>query len=485
MAHQPTGTSADAVASVDDAVAALAVAAQTLDRLLPRLDDAERQQLVTRVGDVVRATDSIAIRIADDLTKRHDGLPKDERFPVTCGYKDPLDMLTSEFSASRRTVRELLAATAALRPTVGLTGDTIPARFPVLGSAVAGGAVSIAQASAIIEALGDSADRALPEHVVAAEHALVASAMGERGTHPAETGVVTHAMPPELLAKVARSWRDALDPDGVEPTYDDLREQRSFTYGIRSDGVVAGRFAFPPDQGAVIVAALDAFTSPRTPVFLDDDERERARLEAQADTRTRGQKMADAIITIVRGAVETGNVPRIGKEAPTVVTHVALSALQAYAAGATGRTATDERTGAQMPIHLAAAMMCDAIIEVVVTDAKGQPLQLGRKQRFFNRAQRRALAARDGGCRAPGCTAPVGWSDAHHIHPWSLGGTTDIENGILLCPHHHHEVHRGNLEIIKGPGGWVVVPKTRQSRRRRGWAEHLEPATLYLQPLAA
>ena len=31
--------------------------------------------------------------------------------------------------------------------------------------------------------------------------------------------------------------------------------------------------------------------------------------------------------------------------------------------------------------------------------------------------------------------------DAHHIKHRSKGGSDDLENGILLCPNHHREVH--------------------------------------------
>lgn len=482
MAHQPTGQTAEAIAALDHALAAVAAAAVDLDALLPHLDDEQRRQAVARVGDIGRASDSLRVRIADDVVQRHDGLPKDERFPVTCGYTNPLDMLTAEFGASHASVKRLLRAVEVLRPTVGLTGAIVPARFPVLGSAVDGGAVSIEQASAIVEALGDAPDRANPEHVEAAERALVASALGERGLHASETGVSGYAMPPALLSKVARQWRDALDPDGVEPRYDDLLRERSLSMRRRRDGALIGNFIATPDQAPVLEAAFDAFTTPRRPKFLTDEERALAELET--DERTRPQKMIDALVAMLGRAVEQGDVPRIGGEAPTVVLHLSEATYLAAVAGDPGCTATDERSGEAVPIEVAAALMCDGHIQAVVTGADGLPLYLGRTQRLFNRHQRRALAARDKGCRAPGCTAPVGWCDAHHITPWSDGGKTDIDNGILLCRHHHREIHRGTFEVIRGPSGWVVVSKVRPPRRRRGWAADFDPAALYLQPAA-
>ncbi|WP_414640637.1 DUF222 domain-containing protein [Amnibacterium sp.] len=85
---------------------------------------------------------------------------------------------------------------------------------------------------------------------------------------------------------------------------------------------------------------------------------------------------------------------------------------------------------------------CAGRTRLVVTGKDGEPLHLGRKKRGFSRAQRRALAARDGGCAFPGCRAPVAWTEAHHIAWWKRDhGRSDIENGILLCSFHHHLIH--------------------------------------------
>jgi predicted restriction endonuclease len=42
---------------------------------------------------------------------------------------------------------------------------------------------------------------------------------------------------------------------------------------------------------------------------------------------------------------------------------------------------------------------------------------------------------------------PLDWCDAHHIVPWSAGGSTNLSNLILLCRHHHRLVHRGDWEV--------------------------------------
>ena len=92
-------------------------------------------------------------------------------------------------------------------------------------------------------------------------------------------------------------------------------------------------------------------------------------------------------------------------------------------------------------------------------EAPSQPLDVGRRQRLFTPAQRRAIAARDGSCRFPGCDRPPEWCDVHHLDPWEAGGPTDLANGLLLCAHHHTVVHLRRWRPQRGPDGrWTVAP---------------------------
>ncbi|HEV2767804.1 MAG TPA: HNH endonuclease signature motif containing protein, partial [Acidimicrobiales bacterium] len=49
------------------------------------------------------------------------------------------------------------------------------------------------------------------------------------------------------------------------------------------------------------------------------------------------------------------------------------------------------------------------------------------------------LAARDGGCRFPGCTNRR-FLDGHHIRHWAAGGETSVANLVLVCRRHHRAV---------------------------------------------
>jgi hypothetical protein len=110
------------------------------------------------------------------------------------------------------------------------------------------------------------------------------------------------------------------------------------------------------------------------------------------------------------------------------------------------------REGFPLTSHAAERLGCDAAVARLVFGPDGVPLDLGRGQRLFSPAQRRALAIRDGGCRFPGCTRPPRFTDAHHVVPWSQGGASDLDNALLLCRHHHRLVHEGDWRIVNPAG---------------------------------
>jgi len=59
---------------------------------------------------------------------------------------------------------------------------------------------------------------------------------------------------------------------------------------------------------------------------------------------------------------------------------------------------------------------------------------------------RRALGARDRGCRFPGCTN-TRFVDGHHIEHWGDGGETNLDNLISLCRRHHRYVHEQGCTV--------------------------------------
>lgn len=88
-----------------------------------------------------------------------------------------------------------------------------------------------------------------------------------------------------------------------------------------------------------------------------------------------------------------------------------------------------------------------ASVIAIVEDAKGEPLNVGRKTRSIPPALQRALSARDKGCcRFPDCTHKR-YTDAHHIKHWAKGGKTKMSNLVTLWRFHHRKVHEGHVQI--------------------------------------
>jgi hypothetical protein len=72
-------------------------------------------------------------------------------------------------------------------------------------------------------------------------------------------------------------------------------------------------------------------------------------------------------------------------------------------------------------------------------------LSVGRRTRTVPPSLRRALEARDRGCRFPGCG--LRFTDAHHVKHWADGGETSLRNLVLLCHRHHRAVHEGGVTV--------------------------------------
>ena len=101
-----------------------------------------------------------------------------------------------------------------------------------------------------------------------------------------------------------------------------------------------------------------------------------------------------------------------------------------------------------LPIESVRRLACDGDRVILVEDENGEPLSVGRKTRIVPTAIKRALWARDKGCRFPGCKH-TRYVDAHHIKHWSAGGETSLAGLMLLCKRHHRLLHEGGFRIEK------------------------------------
>ncbi|MCY3843357.1 MAG: DUF222 domain-containing protein, partial [Acidobacteria bacterium] len=90
-----------------------------------------------------------------------------------------------------------------------------------------------------------------------------------------------------------------------------------------------------------------------------------------------------------------------------------------------------EDGGIRVGQETARRIACDAATVTMRPGPDGGVLDVGRRTRTVSPALRRALAARDGQCRFPGCEARR--CDAHHMRHWAHGGETALANLVLLC----------------------------------------------------
>lgn len=261
---------------------------------------------------------------------------------------------------------------------------------------------------------------------------------------------------PDRLRRRARELRDELDEAGIADRERARVEQRSLRVTRLPDGMTRAVWLMDPETGALFSGLYDRATSPRRggPRFVADDDR--AAAEAiLGDARTTEQLASDVFLELLRQGAAADSRELLGSGGASITVHVTRDAL----ASRTGHGYLEGQADA-ISMETVERLACSGGVTAVAFDGSGQPLDVGREQRLFTRRQRRALAARDGGCMAPGCERPPSWTEAHHIRHWVRdGGGTDVADGILLCRHHHLLFHNNGWEIERdGCVYWLVPP---------------------------
>ena len=253
----------------------------------------------------------------------------------------------------------------------------------------------------------------------------------------AEAGTVSH------VEKLVRLYRRLSRREELDHAKERFAERYLQCYvGADGDVVINGRLS--AEQGAAFMKALDAATDVMREVARDSGESLSAPDAARnAYTACR----ADALGLIAECFLTHGTTDVAGPDRQLVTIHVEEAVLREKAAE--GRCELEEQTS----VHPATArrLACDASLVEITENAAGEPLKLGRKSRTVSTALRRALAARDRGCRFPGCTNRR-FLDAHHIEHWVDGGRTDLDNLVLLCRRHHRFLHEYGYSIARKDG---------------------------------
>jgi len=212
------------------------------------------------------------------------------------------------------------------------------------------------------------------------------------------------------LERICRLYRQIQPQD---PAIAEAR--RSFVVRDTEDGMMKIEVRLRPDEAARVLAACDA----------------------SAETRV------DGLVAMAEATLR-GDAP--DRPPVELLVHVDAATLE-------GRTAH-----AGISAETSRRLLCDAGIIPVLENAEGTPLDVGRKTRSLPAALRRALFARDGGCRFPGCTHRR-WVDGHHIRHWCDGGETSLRNTILLCTAHHTLVHEGGFSIVVDGDGLRFIDR--------------------------
>ncbi len=267
----------------------------------------------------------------------------------------------------------------------------------------------------------------------------------------AEATLAEHAQnfDPRRLAVIARRVLDKLHPDGPQPTEPEDPCPAAGELHIRDRR----------DGGINLDGWLDALLGTALRTLIERLAAPRPLSENIPDPRIAPQRNADSLIELCDLArandqtSSTSSAGGAGGEPSHVTVTLDYQTLINELAGATldyGQRLSATQT------RLAA---CDCKIIPVVLGGDGEPLDVGRARRTVPLGIRRALVARDRGCRFPGCDRAPALCHAHHVMEWHHHGHTKVENCLLLCPTHHRWVHatgwditiRGNLVEFRPP----------------------------------
>ena len=99
----------------------------------------------------------------------------------------------------------------------------------------------------------------------------------------------------------------------------------------------------------------------------------------------------------------------------------------------------------------------DVRLLAVAMNSMNEITAYGSGHRLFSENQRLAITARDGGCSFPGCPAPPGWCQTHHVTRHADDGPTGVDNGTLVCGYNHreHEKQGWGSVMIDGRPHWI------------------------------
>jgi hypothetical protein len=256
---------------------------------------------------------------------------------------------------------------------------------------------------------------------------------------------------------VVRSYRRATEAAELSR---EARQQaaRRVSYFWEEDGSRVVKARLPAEAGAIVLEALAAAA-------------EHVSAETSAPNSAPSMRRADALALLAESFLASGAVAQSGGDRQQIVVHVDAETLRNSEPGR-----CEIEHGPSVAAETARRLACESSVVTLLEDAAGEPLNVGRRTRSIPPAMRRALQARDRGCRFPGCTHQR-YVDGHHVRHWAAGGETKLSNLVLLCRTHHRAVHEGGVRIEARddgalgfivPGGRTVISQSPPSSIGRG-----------------
>ena len=409
-------------------VAALAAAVDgLLSADLTGVGSVELTQVLAGVEVQRRRLDAVDVRLVAEVEERR--VCGD--YARTC----TADLLVSLLRVSRGAAKARVDRAVDLGPRRTLDGQPLPVLFPLVAEALAAGAVSAGHADVITGCLDAIPGVFLPDAAPVAERLLVDTA---RHTEPG------------MVARTGRELLARLDPDGIAPSDADHQRRRGVTLAERRDGTGHLTGHLTPEALAVWRTVLDALSAPSTA----QDTGESVEVAGVRDDRSAAQRRHDGFLDAGHRLLRSATLPDSGGTPVTVLATLTAGQLTDQ----TGYARTGHGELISVPALLQAATEAD-IVPVVLSDTGGI-LGYGRTRRVATTGQRRALAARDGGCAFPDCTRPAAWCQTHHVTAWVDGGPTDLPNLVLFCGFHHREfAARGwAIQMVRGVPHFIPPP---------------------------
>ncbi|WP_238422139.1 HNH endonuclease signature motif containing protein [Gordonia sp. 'Campus'] len=215
--------------------------------------------------------------------------------------------------------------------------------------------------------------------------------------------------------------------------------------------------AHTTDDGRVDIRAdLTQTVGEKFLTMIDERSCPRPEPDGADDRRTAEQRRADALELILDQAALGASIDSIGSPRTQLLLTIP----------ATGSDPASLPWTGSVTQAAAKEVSCDGSLTEIILDGESVPLQMGQTRRLFPAHLRKAVIIRDSCCIK--CGAPPSHTQVHHIAHWADGGTTDLDNGCLLCQRCHTQVHHHGWDIVMGfdRHPWLVPPATIDPQRR-------------------